>query len=235
MQPHTDRFFAIIPAAGSGQRMESAICKQYLPLHGKAIIRHTLDVILNDQRFTKTIVALAENDNDWKKLGLDHPKLTTVLGGKERYHSVFNALISLEQEANPNDWILVHDAVRPCLHPSDIDNLISVLQDHPVGGLLGIPVRDTLKRVTNDQHVTTTIDRNELWCAYSPQMFRYGILCKALKAVIADGIAVTDEASAIEYLGEKPKMVQGRFDNIKITFADDVKLAEMIVDKYRMD
>lgn len=227
----TERYFAIIPAAGSGQRMSSQIPKQYLALHGKPIISYAVNIMLNAGCFEKIIVPINDNDLHWEQLGFqNHRKICPIIGGEERSHSVLNALQALSHEADDNDWILVHDAVRPCLQLSDLNKLIEAVTDHKVGGLLGIPVRDTIKRVAEDSQVAATIDRSQLWCAYSPQMFRYGVLYKALQTVIANNFTVTDEASALEYIGERPKMVRGRFDNIKVTFAEDLFYAEQLLE-----
>lgn len=227
------RYFAIMPAAGNGYRMANEMPKQYLPLNGKPIIRYTLDALLNYDRFEKIIVPLAFEDQYWSTLNLhNHPKINTVAGGKERCYSVLNALKALQNIASDEDWVLVHDAVRPFLQASDLDKLISTLIDHPVGGLLGVPVRDTIKRTIEDDQVIATIDRTQLWCAYSPQMFRYKVLCDALQNAIDNELLVTDEASAIEFLGKTPLMIKGRHDNIKITFPEDITYVEWLFKQY---
>jgi len=219
------RYFAIVPAAGIGTRMGNNIPKQYLLLQHKPILEHALIPLLNYEPLQKVVVVLHENDKHWQKLSLNHPKLITITGGIERFHSVFNGLLALQNIAKSHDWILVHDAARPCLQQSDIDKLVHTLKDHPVGGVLGVPIRDTIKKVS-DQQIISTLDRKELWQAYTPQMFRYGLLKKALEFAINNNLIATDEAAAIELIGEKPAMVEGRRDNIKITEPSDLKLAE---------
>lgn len=221
------RHWVIIAAAGIGKRLGGNIPKQYLPLHGKTVIEHTLTCFLTYPRFSKIVVALREQDPHWPTLALaQHPQIMTTLGGEERCHSVLNALESLANDAAEQDWVLVHDAARPCLQHSDLDQLLSKLADHSVGGLLAVPVRDTIKKAGNNHQVIATLDRKLLWQAYTPQMFRYGLLYAALRASIHAGNLVTDEAAAIEATGAQPLLIAGRRDNIKITDASDLALAE---------
>lgn len=216
------RYFVIIPAAGIGTRMQADIPKQYLKLDQHTIIEHTLNCFLADPRFEKVIVALHPEDSYWPRLNLQHAKLTTVIGGAERCHSVLNGLRALAEVAGPMDWVLVHDAARPYLSKADLDNLIDTLKDHPVGGLLGMPVRDTVKRVNAQTEVIETVDRTTLWHAFTPQMFRFQCLFNALQTAIAQQQLVTDEASAIELTGAKPMMVLGSTSNIKVTHPADI-------------
>jgi 2-C-methyl-D-erythritol 4-phosphate cytidylyltransferase len=216
------RYFVIIPAAGIGTRMQANVPKQYLKIADQTILEHSLQPFLRDPRFEKIFVVLHPNDTYWPTLNLQHPKLLTITGGAERCDSVLQGLLALQNHAQENDWILVHDAARPYLQQQDLDNLISTLQDHPVGGLLGMPVRDTLKQVNANHEVIATVDRTMLWQAYTPQMFRFKKLLTALQAAINQGYAVTDEASAIEFIGEKPLMVLGQTSNIKITQSTDL-------------
>jgi len=225
--------WAILPAAGIGRRMGSSTPKQYLPLNGVPVIAHSLKKLSSIAAIGKIVVVLHPDDSDWSKLKLksnfDETRVSTVQGGAERFQSVVNGLQSLSAVASANDWVLVHDAVRPCVRVADIQNLIEQLDSHPVGGLLGIQVVDTLKRTNTDGVVQETVDRNEYWQAQTPQMFRYGMLVEALQRVIADSVPVTDESAAIERLGKSPQMVAGHKDNIKITHEADLAIASQIL------
>ncbi len=220
------RHWAVIPAAGVGRRMGSAIPKQYLDLAGRPVIDHTLERLLLHPRIDGAVVALGAEDGWWPDSAFaDHPDLQRVTGGAERCHSVLNALDALTARGAADDWVLVHDAARPCIRRWDIDKLMDTISDHPAGGLLGVPVRDTMKRTDARGGVVATVDRSHLWHAFTPQMFRLGMLRKALHGAIAAGVAVTDEASAMEWAGHRPQMVEGHDDNIKITRAADLSLA----------
>lgn len=156
-------------------------------------------------------------------------RITTVPGGTERMHSVLNALRALEGRAIEQDWVLVHDAVRPCVRRADLEHLMTVLANEPAGGLLGIPVRDTLKRADATGQVLATLERTNLWQAATPQMFRYGPLLEALTAAVRAGLVLTDEAAAVERLGMPVKLVQGQSDNIKVTWPEDLQLADALL------
>lgn len=221
------KFWAVIPAAGVGSRMQADRPKQYLPLHGKTVLEHTLSRFLEHKIIDGVVVALSEDDPWWRELGLQHSKLFIALGGEERCHSVLNALNALQSQADGNDWVLVHDAARPCLRREDLDQLINTLRDHPVGGLLGLPLADTVKRTGEDNAVLETVPREHLWRALTPQMFRLGELRAALESVVQKGQLVTDDASAMELAGKAPKMIEGHGDNIKITRPQDLRLAEL--------
>jgi 2-C-methyl-D-erythritol 4-phosphate cytidylyltransferase len=223
------RYFAIVPAAGVGSRMQSTLPKQYLPLAGQPVLAHTLNRLTTHPLIQQVVVALHPQDEYWSTLTLTHPhKVSTVIGGVERFQSVHNALQVIKQLADPMDWVLIHDAVRPCIQLSDVDKLILSLQQHAVGGLLGVPVRDTLKQVSHLQ-VEKTLDRAPIWQAFTPQMFRLNIIEAALTQVIADGTGVTDDAAAVEQLGLSPQMVEGRSDNIKITRPEDLLWAQVLL------
>jgi 2-C-methyl-D-erythritol 4-phosphate cytidylyltransferase len=225
MQP---KFWAVIPAAGVGSRMESALPKQYLPLHGKTVIEHSLSRLGSHPLISGVVVAISADDQHWQRLDLSaRDNIHTTTGGAERCHSVLNGLTHLAELANDDDWVLVHDAARPCIHADDITRMIEQLRVHPVGGLLGLPVADTMKRTDNDGTVLETISRDNLWRALTPQMFRLASLRDAVQQALEDGFLVTDEASAMEHIGLSPQMVEGRSDNIKITRPDDLQLAEL--------
>jgi len=226
----TARYWSILPAAGKGTRMASDRPKQYLTLIDKPVIEHTLMRLLGVAQIDTIVVALSPDDDFFCTLPIAaQSRLLLVPGGKERCHSVLNGLNALAGRADENDWVLVHDAARPCVRIADIEKLIQHLQRHPVGGILGYPVRDTMKR-TNAQHaIVDTVDREGLWHALTPQMFRYGLLRRALEDAISHAKLVTDEASAIELTGAQPLMVEGAQDNIKITRPDDLRLAELFL------
>jgi 2-C-methyl-D-erythritol 4-phosphate cytidylyltransferase len=222
--------WAVIPAAGSGSRMGGDRPKQYLPLAGKTVIEHVLDRFLAHPAISGIVVALADGDPWRERLArAGEPPVMTVTGGPERHHSVLNALHRLHMLAHPDDWVLVHDAARPCLRASDIDRLIDEVRDHPVGGLLGLPVADTLKRIDHNHEVIGTLNRDNVWYASTPQMFRLGELTAAIERAIREKAAITDEAGAIERTARMPRMVIGSADNIKITRPADLALAEQFL------
>jgi 2-C-methyl-D-erythritol 4-phosphate cytidylyltransferase len=225
MRP-TPALWAVLPAAGVGRRMGSATPKQYLDLAGRAVIDHALDLFVADSRIAGVVVALDPTDCYWEATAYaDHPKVARADGGAERCHSVLNALELLDGQAHAEDWVLVHDAARPCLRAEDLDRLIEILIEDEVGGLLGIPVRDTMKRAEALDRIESTVDRASLWHAFTPQMFRLGHLRTALSDALAANHLVTDDASAMERIGRAPRLVEGHADNIKITRAEDLPLA----------
>lgn len=222
--------WAIVPAAGIGARMMATTPKQYLQVNGKSVIAHTLSRLLSAEQIDGIVVALHPQDELWHSLGsLDNSRVTTCAGGADRCQSVLNALHALQGRAREADWVLVHDAVRPCVRTSDIEHLLRQIEHHSVGGLLAIPVSGTLKRASADGNVAATVDRNDMWQAATPQAFRYAALLSALSAAIADGSLVTDEASALELSGQAPMLVQCSADNIKITYPEDLTLAGLIL------
>ncbi len=226
-----DKLWVAIPAGGSGSRMGLATPKQYLPLAGKTVLERSLAPFL-DSRFAGMAVALAADDQLGRDIISGLPG-TVVLaaGGAERCDSVANALnVLTEQGASDSDWVLVHDAARPCLPSADLNTLIEKLDGQPVGGLLAVPVRDTLKSSHDGEYADTTVDRRQLWQALTPQMFRLGLLKNALRHCEVSGLAVTDEASAIEQLGHKPKLIAASPVNLKITWPADIALAEKLLE-----
>ena len=220
------KFWGVVPAAGVGKRMNTNCPKQYLLLsETQTIIEHTLTRLCNAQIFEKIIVAISDDDGYWNELPISkHEKIIRAKGGKERADSVLNALIEIENQANKNDWVLVHDAARPCITSEDIEKLIFELKDDEIGGILALSSHDTLKDVDGVQ-ILSTHDRNRIWRALTPQMFRYGALKNALELTQGDA-RITDEASALEIQGFSPKIVEGRSDNIKITRPEDLALAQ---------
>lgn len=225
---HSVSCWAVIPAAGVGRRMGGDRPKQYLPLLGSTVLEHSLQRMASHPRISGMVVALSGDDAYWPQLRLVLNKpLWIAPGGSERADSVLNALEVLAGHAAEHDWVLVHDAARPCLRMADLDTLLQRLLHHPVGGLLGLPVADTVKRVGPADEVLETVDREGLWRALTPQMFRLGELRQALLAAQSAGQAVTDDASAMELTGKRPQMVAGHADNIKITRPEDLPLAEL--------
>ncbi len=221
------RYWVIVPAAGIGKRMGGDVPKQYLPLAGRRVIEHTLNRLSQHPFIAEIVVVVSEGDSYWKNIRHDWVSrpVKTVIGGEERCHSVLNGLRSIKNMADAKDWVLVHDAARPCVRPADIEMLISECRNE-VGGLLGLPVKDTMKQVDSDNRIAETLEREQVWHALTPQMFRYEDLLSSLEAVLDKNEMVTDEAMAMERAGFKPKMVSGHADNIKITHPDDLALAE---------
>lgn len=228
MQTFHPRHFAIVPAAGSGSRMGANLPKQYLPLLGKPLIHHALSVLCAAPEIDRVFVVLSVDDTEWARHDwrAHGDKLVPLFcGGATRADSVLGGLRAIAGEASPSDWVLVHDAARPCLAPWHIDKLIRELVHDEVGGLLAVPVADTLKRADAHQHVAETVPRDSLWQAQTPQMFRYVMLRRALESASE----VTDEASAIEAAGLRPRLVQGDATNLKVTYPLDLHLAEWIL------
>ena len=219
------RFWAVVPAAGVGKRMGATVPKQYLEVRGKPVIQHTLDRLLSVDCLAGIFVALGEEDGYWPDLPYaQEPRIKTTPGGKERADSVCSALRHMEGLAKSDDWVLVHDAARLCVTRTDVLKLILTLKDDPVGGILAQPVSDTLKSV-DEMRIIGSPDRTTIWRALTPQMFRYGQLRQSLADAALHGLNVTDEASALEWAGFRPKIVEGRSDNIKITRPEDLPLA----------
>ena len=218
--------WVVIPAAGVGKRMKSNTPKQYLLLNNKTVIEHTLSVFDAHPSVSEIVVAVSKNDQYWPSLEINLTKpLYKTKGGNERSDSVLNGLIYLQDKAEDNDWVLVHDAARPCLRAEDLTLLIDSLIDHEVGGILAVPVRDTMKRSDSNNLVTETVERDNLWHALTPQMFRFKVLKNALETALHNNEVVTDESSAIEIAGYQPVLVEGHADNIKITRPEDLALA----------
>lgn len=218
-------FWAVIPAAGVGARMAADRPKQYLQLGGRTILEHSLNCFLDHPGVKGVVVSIAADDPFWPGLPCaNDPRIQRAEGGRERADSVLNALLLLHaQGAADSDWVLVHDAARPNLARSDLDRLLIELTDDPVGGLLAVPARDTLKRADADGRVSATVDRSTIWQAYTPQMFRLGALHRALADSLVADVAITDEASAIEWSGQAPRLIEGRNDNIKVTRPEDLE------------
>ncbi len=216
---------AVVPAAGVGSRMKADRPKQYLQIHGKTILEHTVEKLLSHPQVSKIVVAVSDDDPYYLELPLNlNPQVIRVSGGTERADSVLSALDYIAQQ-QLSDWVMVHDAARPCIQLSDIDKLISGAMTHDVGAILAAPVRDTMKRGAQGQ-IEHTVDRVDLWHALTPQMFRAKPLRKVLSEALQQGVSITDEASAFEWKGLSPALIAGRSDNFKITQPEDLALAE---------
>jgi 2-C-methyl-D-erythritol 4-phosphate cytidylyltransferase len=222
--------WAVVPAAGIGTRMQAAVPKQYLPLSGRPILVHTLARLCTYPRVRGVLVGISPSDTHWSRCAGECAALPrfrgSFAGGAQRAATVLNGLRALH-EAGDGDWVMVHDAVRPCVRHGDLDRLVEALADGTDGGLLALPVTDTVKRADADGHVHETVPRAGLWRALTPQMFRLGRLRAALERALARGEEITDEAAAIEAAGGRPRVVEGQPDNIKITLPADLALAEL--------
>jgi 2-C-methyl-D-erythritol 4-phosphate cytidylyltransferase len=227
-------FHVIIPAAGAGSRMaesaKSVLPKQYMPLAGKPIISHTIQTFFLHPRIASIHVALSADDLFWRELPLDPASKLKLhyTGGSSRSETVLNTLLSIN--VADDDWVLVHDAARPGLTHGLLDKLLNTLENDAVGGLLALPVADTLKKSGENHKIEQTVERTDLWQAQTPQMFKYGVLKHALQAnsSAASGPVFTDEAEAIEALGLQPTLVQGELRNLKITYPQDLILLEAL-------
>jgi len=210
-----------------GKRMQADRPKQYLPLLDKTVIEHTLSCFSAHPRITGIVVCLSADDPYWSTLDISsRVPIYVAEGGAERCHSVLNGLeVVSGHAADERDWVLVHDAARPCLSRADIDRLIHAVDQDAVGGILAVPVRDTMKRDNDAGRISHTENRVGLWHALTPQMFRLGRLREAMTQALADGFEVTDEASALEHLGLQPLLVEGLASNLKVTRPEDLTLA----------
>lgn len=215
---------AVVPAAGFGRRMQTECPKQYLSIGDKTILEHTVAALLANPRVTRVVIAISPGDARFAALPLaNHPQITVVDGGTERADSVLAGIRAAGNAA----WMLVHDAARPCLHPDDLARLLAISETSAVGGILAAPVRDTMKRAEPALNkIAHTVERVDLWHALTPQFFPRELLHDCLTRALSEGAIITDEASALEYCGFHPELVEGRADNIKVTRPDDLQLAE---------
>jgi 2-C-methyl-D-erythritol 4-phosphate cytidylyltransferase len=228
--------YALIPAAGAGTRMRAAKPKQYLEIAGRPLLHHALRAMAGHPRIDRVFVVLAQDDAHFARYdsGEFGTKLVPLYcGGETRAASVLNGLLALREHLGATDWVLVHDAVRPCLGRIELDRLFAELELDETGGLLAVPVADTLKRANRESRVAGTELRDNLWMAQTPQMFRFRVLVEALRD--ADPGLATDEARAVEGSGLRPKLVMGSARNIKVTFPDDLALAELILKAMSVD
>ncbi|GAO35499.1 2-C-methyl-D-erythritol 4-phosphate cytidylyltransferase [Sulfuricella sp. T08] len=223
-------YYALIPAAGFGSRMGGETPKQYLSVLGRPLIHYAVEALCRHAMISRVYVVLAPEDQLWKSYDWStfSGKLKPLYcGGAERFESVRNGLDAIRDEVGFDDWVLVHDAARPGLSGELLDRLVGEVGEDPFGGLLAVPVADTLKRADADNRVLRTELRDKLWQAQTPQMFRYGLLQRALS--LLDGAVVTDEAQAVERMGFQAKLVAGDMTNFKVTYPQDIKLAELIL------
>jgi 2-C-methyl-D-erythritol 4-phosphate cytidylyltransferase len=229
-------FYALIPAAGTGTRFRGEVPKQYLALAGKPVLWHAVASVCVAP-VQSVFVVLAPEDrefarHDWSAFAGRLEPL--YCGGESRRDSVFNGMVAAMAAVDADDWMLVHDAARPCLPKRDLDSLIAETREDQIGGILALPAADTVKKAAKDEagalRVAGTEDRSQLWLAQTPQMFRCGLLVQALKEAKT---AVTDESGAVEQMGLKPRLVAGSRENIKVTFPEDMKIAEAILDNRR--
>jgi 2-C-methyl-D-erythritol 4-phosphate cytidylyltransferase len=230
------RYWGVIPAAGAGRRFGGVVPKQYLELNGRRVIEHSIGALLGHPSICGCMVALSPEDEWWPQTHYaEHPSVERVAGGAERSDSVASALEVLGAKASAEDWVLVHDAARPCLTRADLDQLIAALDEESVGALLAVPVHDTVKTAAGHEpaRVEQTLPRHRLWRAFTPQAFLLGQLQAALRHCRTHGVAITDDASAIEHLGLQPRLIEGRADNIKITRPEDLPLAQFFLDQQR--
>nr|WP_291373855.1 2-C-methyl-D-erythritol 4-phosphate cytidylyltransferase [Acinetobacter sp. UBA6720] len=225
--PH--KLWAIIPAAGSGSRFSKSELKQYQMIGQKTVLEHTV-FRLNHLPLQGYVLAIGSDDDVAQSLPFTNmEKAHFCEGGAERVNSVLNALNYLSTIANADDWVFVHDAARPCVTQDCLWQLVDTAIQFNTGAILAIPVRDTLKRVVSAQNIQETIDRSQLWQAQTPQIAKLGVLKSAIEHALAANAVITDEASALEFVGQPVQVVQGRSDNIKITYPDDLELARLIL------
>lgn len=219
----TPKLIALIPAAGSGTRVGEALPKQYIALNGEPMIAHAVRALQSVSTVSEVIVVLSPHDTHWDSHAAPHVAHTRTLrvGGDTRGMSVRNGLVALEKQLQDDDWVLVHDAARPCVDPSLVEKMIATLKDDAIGGLMALPLADTIKLADPNQRVAKTLPREGIWRAQTPQIFRYGLLRRALEAMPN----ATDESQAIEALGYSPRLFEGDAANIKVTFPSDLAVA----------
>lgn len=226
--PPMPKVFALVPAAGHGTRIGDPVPKQYLPVAGQPMMYHSIRALAAVSRIERIFVILSPMDrhwanHDWSRVAA---RLETIPGGgAHRPETVLNALRALDGRVAKDDWILVHDAARPCIETELVEQFLDEMGDDPIGGLLAMPVADTLKRAEDGQRVVETVSRTHLWRAQTPQMFRYDLLRRGLERKPD----ATDESQAVEALGHAPRLVEGENSNVKVTFAEDLEIAEMIL------
>lgn len=226
----TEKVHALIPAAGTGTRYGGAVLKQYLPIRGRSVLAHSISLFQFHPMITGITVVLAENDQWFESaVGSLSAAVETVTGGATRAQSVRNGLRSVAENHPDVDWVLVHDAARPCLSQRRLDTLLEQGLRSPDGAILAMPVGDTLKRSGGAHNITGTVDRRALWAAQTPQLFRVSALAEAIDAAHRQGVELTDEASAMEFVGASPKLVMGSVANIKITHSSDLAIAEALL------
>jgi 2-C-methyl-D-erythritol 4-phosphate cytidylyltransferase len=225
------KVWALVPAAGTGQRMQASVAKQYLEINGRVIIEITAGLLLANQSIDQVIVCIAADDQIWPTLKLAaHSNICRVTGGTTRAQSVLNGLQSLQGRAQDDDWVLVHDAARPCLSAPKLDDFIHQVSASAVGGIMAIRATDTIKLARSQTDTTAviqqTLDRSLIWQAQTPQMFPYGLLLNAITQALIAGAQITDESSAMVWAGHSPCLIEGESSNLKITRQDDLPMAQ---------
>ncbi|MBF7686975.1 2-C-methyl-D-erythritol 4-phosphate cytidylyltransferase [Acinetobacter rathckeae] len=231
--PISTKIWAVIPAAGSGSRFSKTELKQYQTIQNKTVLEHSVDAMFQ-LPLVGCVLAVDSNDQHIHQIQFSHKdKIHFCTGGTERVHSVLNALYYLSNIASPNDWVLVHDAARPCVHKESLFALVEDAQRYGHSVILATPVRDTLKKVSA-QNIEHTVPRDGLWQAQTPQMAELGALIEALEQGLANQVTITDEASALEASGTAVRVVMGRSDNIKITYPEDLQFARLVLDAKKM-
>lgn len=229
----TNKLYAVVPAAGIGARMQADRPKQYLSLGSQTILEHTLTRLLDFSSFQCVMVPIAKHDAYFSQFPVSkQSKVKTCAGGSERFESVLNGLNALlEQGASEEDWVMVHDVARPCITQLDLQNLYDARSDQ--GCILGMQVRDTMKRTDENGKILTTVERDQLWHALTPQLAPLGLLKNCIDQCIKNGKAITDEASALEFCGYHPKMVAGHPSNIKVTRPEDLIMAHAFIQEIK--
>ncbi|NQX88158.1 MAG: 2-C-methyl-D-erythritol 4-phosphate cytidylyltransferase [Halioglobus sp.] len=226
MSHESERCWAVVPAAGRGRRMGGGTPKQYLQAAGATLIEHSLNALLACDRLEGVVVALHAEDQQAQTLQVfSDPRVRCVIGADQRCGSVVAGLDAVAETAAPDDWVLVHDAARPCLGQRELQHLMATVRAGDSGGILAEPILDTVKQATGSATVQCTLDREALWRAQTPQMFRLSELRHALCAALDRGWSVTDEASAMELAGFPVRLISGTPQNIKVTFPTDLPLA----------
>ena len=224
------KIWAILPAAGAGKRFSTQKPKQFFELNGQLVAEHSLRRLRAVTQIEAIIIPSDIDYTMWSQVpSLQQSNVKQVKGGEQRAHSVLNGLLSLDQVASDNDWVLVHDIARPCITFTDINKLINAVENHPAGGILTASVNETLKKVSSDQQIEATVDRAQYLRAQTPQIFKFSLLKTAIENCLKAGITPTDEAFAIEYAGLPVLAVEGRQDNIKITRQEDLAIASAIL------
>ncbi len=219
--------------------MAASLPKQYLPLLNETVIATTIKRLANFPGIKGILVGISADDTHWQttkyQLGSLSAPLQTFTGGESRAQTVLNGLNLLSEKSDSSDWVLVHDAARPCVRYDDVKKLIEETGDDENGGILALPISDTVKQTDNKDHISATVNRDGLWRALTPQYFPVKKLKEALTKALENNIEITDEASAMEFVGANPICISGNSDNIKITYPDDLELAEMFLRKQQKD
>ena len=221
--------WAIVPSAGEGTRAATNIPKQYIKINGTCVVEYSIQALLECEKINKVIVALSPSDQYWEATKVAaHPKVRSCLGAKYRFESVANALKTLSDMAADDDWVIVHDAVRPCLLTQDLIKMLKEIETEPAGGIAVMPVSDTIKTVEGD-YINKTLKREELLRAATPQIFRYGVLCTAMEYVKKNNIVPSDEATAVSHIGKPIKAIVCDHTNIKLTYPSDKTVIESLL------